>query len=250
MRRLLTALACAALVCAPASAQVMKLHPAPASGTVVIGTPVSLGTESVATANPVVLPISHDATAGAFIGVIVVIGGGRTAPVCSDSKANTYTAALVTVVGGNFHWFCWSVNPTTPLTVGGSDTISVAYSGSTDQPVISAFQVSGLSTTSPFDVTGTPASGTGTTVSPVQTTTTGANNEIVITDVVTGGSAGTYATDTGHGFANVNKNQQAGGGSGLFIDYKIVAASGTTVSNAPTWASSSGYVASSWTFKQ
>ena len=199
-------------------------------------TPVSLGTDSLTNANPLKLFISHDAAAGAFIGVFVIIGGGRTLPIVTDSKGNTYTSALISIVFTfDFLWFAWCANPTTPLTVAGGDFIQISYTGSADQGVVSAFQVSGLQTSpDPLDVTGTPASGTntgGSPISPAQTTTTGANNEIVITALAVGGTAGTYTEDTGPRLLPTStrtSRREAARGCSLIV--RSSPTSGTTVS--------------------
>lgn len=251
MRRLLTTAFAWLLMFAPASAQVMKLHPAPASGTVVIGAPVSLGaTAPLISASSLDLTVTANANTGQFIGVMIILGGGRT-PSFSDSAGNSYTAGIsASAPGVGLVWFAWAANPAGGLT-SGSSTISVSWTGGADEPILSAFQVSGLDLTSPLDVTVTPITGTSTAstpISPPLSITPGRVNVLIVAATIPAGNAGTYTTDTGHGFANVNKNQQGGGGALLAIDAQVVATT-STVLNAPSWVNTEAYTAMAWTLK-
>lgn len=211
-----------------------------------IGTPQDLGfTAPTTTGNSLNLPITHNAAAGSFIGVFVLIGPARTFATFADSKGNSYTSDLVGGIGGvGLLWFFYSPNPATPLTVGGGDSFTVTWTGSADAPNMSAFQITGLVTSSPLDVTGTVASGSGTTT----TITSGVlaqANEIVLSVLTTAGTAGGYTHDAA--FTPLSANQQTGGDL-LAIDSLIVSST-SSVNSAPSWGTSRTFAGLAFSLK-
>ena len=237
MRRLAALLTALALIASPCAAA--------------IGTPVNLGTVALTTGglNSEDLTLLNNANAGQMIAVMVLLGSSRT-PTITDTAGNcgaAYTQSSTILPAIAILWVALCPNPASGMTAG-TDKIHVSWTGGTDTPNISAFQVSGLDLTAPLDVTTSVSTGSGMAVSPALSITSGTGAQLITAVTATNGNAGVYTTDTGHSFANVNKNQEALGGQLLAIDAQVVGST-TTVLNAPSWTISIGYASVGFTFK-
>jgi hypothetical protein len=168
------------------------------------------------------------------LNVVAVMWGDTTSTVTgvTDSKGNTYALALgPTRASGLSSAIYYAKN------IGaGSNTVTVAFNQSAAAPNINVMEYSGLSTTSPLDVTA-GATGSGTTANSGSATTTAASELIV-----GAGNPVTAFTAAGSGFSNRVINAFGG-----ISEDKIVSTTGSY--NATATLTSGGWVMQMATFK-
>lgn len=236
------ALACAALVCAPASAQVMKLHPAPARGGGVavvtsVGTPFSSGS---ATATATVTGVTS--SAGNPLIVLVTVSPGHTF-LCTD-PVNGSTGWVSTVpptgVSSQAQGYCYNLSP---LALSGQ-TITVTPSVS-DFITANAAQISGASITA-VDIVGPGAFGAGTSAT-LATGTLGQPNEVIIGSTDLGGNGGATVSP-GTGFTALTPTPVTGGSDSAIWAWKSVSSTATT-NYDPAWTNSLAYSINVITFR-
>jgi len=168
------------------------------------------------------------------LNVVAVMWGDTTSSVTSvtDSRGNVYALAVgpSTATGlTSAIYFAKSITA-------GTNTVTVTFNQSAGWPNINVMEYSGLSTTSPLDVTAT-ASGTGTTANSGSATTTAANELIV-----GAGNPLTTFTAAGAGFSNRIINSFGG-----ISEDKIVSTAGSY--NATATMTSGGWIMQMATFK-
>jgi hypothetical protein len=168
------------------------------------------------------------------LNVVAVMWGDTTSAVTSvtDSKGNAYSLAVgPTTASGLTSAIYYAKN-----IAAGSNTVTVTFNQTAGWPNINVLEYSGLSTTSPLDVTAT-ASGTGTTANSGSATTTAASELIVGP-----GNPLTTFTAAGSGFSNRIINSFGG-----ISEDKIVSSAGSY--NATATMTSGGWVMQMATFK-
>ena len=168
---------------------------------------VSTSSSSVAITYPAVQ------TAG-NLNVVAVMWGDTTSAVSSvtDIKGNTYARAVgpTTITGlTSAIYYAKSI-------AGGSNTVTVTFDQAASYPNVNVLEYSGLSTTSPLDVTSS-ATSSGTTANSGSATTTSANELIV-----GAGNPSSAFTAAGSGFSNRIINSFGG-----ISEDKIVSSTGS-----------------------
>ena len=169
------------------------------------------------------------------LNVVAVMWGDTTSAVNSvtDSRGNVYALAVgPTKASGLTSAIYYAKN-----IAAGSNTVTVTFNQAAGWPNVNVMEYSGLSTTSPLDVTAT-ASGTGTTANSGSATTTAANELIV-----GAGNPVTAFTAAGSGFSNRIINSFGG-----ISEDKIVTSTGSY--NATATMTSGGWIMQMATFKQ
>lgn len=161
------------------------------------------------------------------------ISGGSFTGVISGNCTLVAGAATCTITGG-------SVVASGTATISSAIKITPSVSASLG---VSALLGTGLATSSPLDVTGAGATGTGTTAS-VATGTLGQAAELVVGAAATTGSNSAYASNSP--FTDLTAAAIAG--DQMRWGFDIVAAT-TTVTYAPTWTTSRAFGANVWSFK-
>jgi RHS repeat-associated protein len=168
-----------------------------------------------------------NAQAAGNLNVVAVMWGDTTSTVSSvtDSRGNTYALAVgPTRVTGLSSSIYYAKN-----IAAGSNTVTVTFNQTAGFPNVNVLEYSGLSTTSPLDVTA-GATGTGTTANSGSATTTSANELIV----GMGNPTGSGFTAAGSGFTSRIINSFGG-----ISEDKIVTSTGsynaTATLNSGTW---------------
>jgi len=162
---------------------------------------------------------------------IVVYGSSVTIGTLTDSATNTWTK-LTTISNGvgsveSAIYYC--ANPTK------SATHTFTYTLSSGAPSLSVLAFSGVATASPFDVQNGAIFNTVTSIA-TGSVTPSLNNEVVVTGLGAGATAGSYTADSG--MTNVGYIPTVGGqGYGTGIAYKIQT---TAAAINPTWSGPSG----------
>ncbi len=158
--------------------------------------------------------------------MVAVMWGDTTSTVSSvtDSKGNVYALAVgPTKVTGLTQSIYYAKN-----IAGGSNTVTVSFNQTASYPNVNVLEYSGLSTTSPLDVTA-GATGSGTTANSGSATTTSANELIV-----GAGNPSSVFTGAGSGFSNRIINSFGG-----ISEDKIVSSTGsynaTVTLTSGTW---------------
>jgi chitodextrinase len=161
-------------------------------------------------------------TAGNFNVVALVWNTGQTISSITDTKGNSYVLAIgPTTSGAGLAAIYYAKN--IAAATAGSNTVTVTYSAATSFPDIRIAEYSGISTTSPLDVTAV-ATGTGTTSDSGSATTTNANDLLIGANAVSTGTTG-----AGTGFTQ----RQITGWDGNILEDRIVTATGAYNATAP-----------------
>ena len=167
----------------------------------------------------------------------MAISGGSFTGVMNGSCTLVAGAATCAITGG--------ATVASPATATISSTIKAAWTGGTVGNAISAITVSGIAVASPLDVTGTLASGTGTSAS-VATGTLGQAAELVVGVLEYINTSGTFTEATPSW--NTLSGPTPGSGSNIRWAYQVVNST-TGVTYNPSWGTSRAYGANVFTFK-
>jgi hypothetical protein len=165
------------------------------------------------------------AEAAGDLNVVAVGWGSTTVGISSvtDSQGNSYTLAIgpsaTTSVGSTSIYYA----PNIAAAAAGANTVTVTFSAAVPFPDVRVAEYSGISTTSPLDVT-TVATGTGTTSSSGAVSTTNANDLLVGSNWVLSGTTG-----PGTGFTQ----RVISAWDGDILEDEIVSATGSYTATAP-----------------
>ena len=167
----------------------------------------------------------NSAQAAGDFNVVAVGWGSTTVGISSvtDTKGNTYTLAfgptVVSSVGSTSIYYAKNI----VAAAAGANHLTVTFSAAVPFPDVRVAEYSGISTTSPVDVT-VAGNGTGTTSSSGSVTTTNANDLLVGSNWVLSGTTG-----AGSGFTQ----RQISGWDGDILEDEVVSATGSYTATAP-----------------
>ena len=179
------------------------------------GTPYYIGSNTPGTAEAQTITVGTGTTAGDAI--IVLTGCSNTSVTISsvtDSKSNTYTAAISAVVTEEFGQV-WISPDSTALTT--SDTITVNYSSTSGEKLAVAVGASGVAASSEVD--SAKASAEGGTASPSVTSGTLAHASELAIGVIF--SKDTSGTPSGFGSFTLTTSQQSGTSPYVTVCYLV-----------------------------
>jgi chitodextrinase len=176
--------------------------------------------------NPSLTSLSTTFTAAQGAGDlnVVAVAWGTNASISSltDTAGNTYTLAVQSTVSGlgmNAIYYAQNI----VAAAAGANTVTVTFSAAVGDPDIRVAEYSGISTTSPLDVT-VAATGSGTLTNSGPVTTTNANDLLVGANLV-----GSTTTGPGTGFTQ----RVISGEDGDILEDEIVSAVGSYSATAP-----------------
>lgn len=193
-----------------------------------IGVPQSLGTSSV---NGATMTTSAPILANNLV-IVCTWGESSGAPTAVSDGTNTYTEATSFLVGSTEPSSMWYKANAAAVTSGA--TITVTYSASITDNVMTAYQVANIQTVSPLDKTA--ANGNGSSGTSTATTSTLSQKNEIAAGCSGGAAASALAYNGASGFSQINnKIISLFGTAG---DYEIVTAT-TAVSYSPSWSGGS-----------
>lgn len=186
------------------------------------------------TSTPTVVFVTSNCTTGNFISLTCNISSNVVLNSVTDSGSNSYTISVQTLANGTRVAIAWA-----QITGGGGTkiTITMHLAGSAQMDA-TAYEFSGVATSSPVDQTAVSSSGTSTAVTSSAMATTSNANDLLIGCCMLGGTC-TAATGSFTGGATADGNGSS---------YRIVSATGAYAATF-TQTPSSTYLAAVASFK-
>jgi hypothetical protein len=201
-----------------------------------IGTPITLGTpvQASGSATTIALTTSAASPAGSYVLLTVVCDDAQTVSSATDSNGNTYTVGATQVdPGSNIR--ITRLRAPSAAQLNSASTITVTFSATTPNRMLSAASVTGLAAASVLDVEATNSQADVVDWT-AAATTTNADDLLYASSVSVIGNPTNTATGS---FTELHDWTLSGGQVSVCDEYQIVSATGTYTATG-TWSGAAG----------